>query len=311
MKTCQSNPKIEKLKRLLVTAIVILLMFAITAGAVFVPRPAAAGIMRYALIGAGISAASSYAKHRGESVSKGGTGAPSTARTSGDTCKAQLPMGVAPKFDNAKWNEGLTVLCFSEYTVAYSAKTRTPLWSAEFLTRERLDAARSVKRQNTFHEEERIRPGDRSMLKDYVRSGYDRGHMSPSGDASNPAAQNETFSLANMVPQEPNNNRHLWEGIESGSRNYAKKNGALHVITGPLFLGEKISFINNRVAVPTHLWKLVYDPVKKTGGVFFVQNSNTQDIGWKSIPDFEKISGYHFNLGNPALMTMPTPKQHF
>jgi endonuclease G len=183
------------------------------------------------------------------------------------------------------------------------------LWSAEHLTRERVNSARDLKRQDNFHEEAKIPAAGRSLLKDYVRSGYDRGHMAPSGGASNAASQNETFSMANIVPQEPTNNRGVWASIEIGTRNYAKSHGALNVITGPLFIGEKIAFINNRVAVPTHLWKLVYDPGKNAGGVYLVENKDTRDIVWKSIPDFEQFSGYRFNLGSPPLMKMPQPKQ--
>ena len=78
--------------------------------------------------------------------------------------------------------------------------------------------------------------------------------------------------LVNMIPQEPNNNRHLWEGIESGTRNFAVSNGSVYVVTGPLFSGKKISFLNDRVAVPTQIFKLLYDPIHKSGGVFLVDN---------------------------------------
>ena len=76
-----------------------------------------------------------------------------------------------------------------------------PLWSAEHLTADGVARARGLERQGTFHEDERLSPDDRASLTDYERSGYDRGHMAPSGDMPDLDAQQQSFSLANVVPQ--------------------------------------------------------------------------------------------------------------
>jgi endonuclease G len=271
---------------------------------------AQAGFLRRVVTIAAIgTAAHAYAAHKRNDHA----GQPSSSGPAANgpaSCASQLPLGKAPTFANPKLGSDLHTICYQEYAVAVSGKTLTPLWSAEYLTQQRIMAARSVKRANTFHEETSLPLTSRAHLNDYVRSGQDRGHMSPSGDMSNPSSQNESFSLANMIPQDPNNNRHLWEGIESGTRNFAIKNGKVYVITGPLFVGSTIRFLNNRVAIPTQIFKLLYDPVNNTGGVYVVDNTDTQRIGWKSISDFEQSSGYRFNLGSPALMGMPPPKQH-
>jgi endonuclease G, mitochondrial len=226
-------------------------------------------------------------------------------------CAAQLAGGKAPSFTNPKMGEGFHLVCYEEFTIGYSGTLRAPLWTAEYLTADRIRAARGLKRQNSFHEELSVPPQARSHLKDFVGSGYDRGHMSPSGDMSSPSSQNESFSLANMIAQNSKNNQHLWEGIESGARNFAVRSGAVYVITGPLFIGKNLEFLRNRVAVPTQIFKLLYDPARKAGGVYLVDNTDTRDISWKSIAEFEQFSGYRFNLGNVPLMPMPTPQQHF
>lgn len=221
-----------------------------------------------------------------------------------------MPGGLAPSFKNPQFSQGLQLLCFEEYALGYSGKTRTALWSAEFLTAERVRLAKKVARVNSFHEETALAPEIRSQLKDFQGSGYDRGHLSPSHDFASGQSQNESFSLANMIAQDPKNNRGLWSSIESGTRNYAASNGTVYVITGPLFVGQKIKFLKDRVAIPTQLFKLLFDPRHQAGGVFLVDNVDTQTIQWKSIAEFEQLSGYQFGLGNPPLMPMPQPISH-
>jgi hypothetical protein len=76
---------------------------------------------------------------------------------------------------------------------------------------------------------------DRSELQDYVRSGFVRGHMSPSGNMPTATAQFESFSQANMVSQNPNDNQNLCEGIESSVRYLTSRRRELFVMTGPIF----------------------------------------------------------------------------
>jgi endonuclease G len=227
----------------------------------------------------------------------------------GTGCASQLPNGRAPQFASASWSVGLTQLCYEELTIGYSSKTRTPLWVGEYLTPQRIEAARQQMRNSKFFEDPHLPVDDRARLSDYVRSGYDRGHMAPNGDFSNAKSQAECFTLANIVPQDPDNNRHAWESLESGTRNYVMAQGAIYVVTGPLFRGEQILFLNDRVAIPTDIWKLVYNPAKHAGG-YMVRNEAHPTISWMNIAAFEKLSGYRFGLGTVALMEMPATKAY-
>lgn len=91
------------------------------------------------------------------------------------------------------------LLCYRAYAVLYSNQTRTALWSAERLTAAAVDAARTLPRDSDFYEEDRLPAADRARLADFAKSGYDRGHLSPSGDFADKASQAESFSLANIV----------------------------------------------------------------------------------------------------------------
>lgn len=290
-------------------AITVLLIAVILFASIFaIPSAHAGKLLRYATVAGAIGAFNAFKK---EAFALATPDAHQSASGGAGSCESHLPLGQVPDFADTKWKERLTTLCYREYTVAFSGKTRTALWSAELLTKDRLTAARGLKRINSFFEEERIPSPDRSYLKDYARSGFDRGHLSPSGNASTAEAQAATFSLANMVPQNATNNRGVWEGYESAARNYVRAKGTLNIVTGPLYIGSNIKFINDRVAVPTHLWKLFYDPTRKTGGVLIVENIDTNEVSWQSINDFERFSGYQFKLGSPTLMATPKPERHF
>jgi endonuclease G, mitochondrial len=56
--------------------------------------------------------------------------------------------------------------------------------------------------KSSFREDPDIPLMFRALLKDYVRSGYDRGHQAPAADATyTQIAMDETFLLSNMAPQ--------------------------------------------------------------------------------------------------------------
>lgn len=239
----------------------------------------------------------------------------SALATAGSECPSRFLNGVSPEITNTAMMPYARKLCFDEYAVMHSGITRTPLWSAEHLTKNGLRNAKGLERVNSFHEEERLPASDRAYLSDYARSGYDRGHQAPSADFSNAKSQNESFSLANMVAQDPNNNRNLWEGIESAVRKLAKNRGELYVITGPLFLGQSIKRLHGRVMVPTHLYKVVYDPARREGAAYFVENIATSHYEVISINDLEQKAGINFFPGmrtfdKKKIMDLPTPAPH-
>ncbi|MCV4784831.1 DNA/RNA non-specific endonuclease, partial [Escherichia coli] len=71
--------------------------------------------------------------------------------------------------------------------------------------------------------------------QDYSGSGYDRGHMCPSGDRTNSVENNSaTFLMTNMVPQLAANNQGPWEDFESYCRTLASQGNELYIFSGPV-----------------------------------------------------------------------------
>lgn len=207
------------------------------------------------------------------------------------TCPEHFAEGQAPEFTNQKLDTKTQEVCYSGYALKHSGVTRTPLYSAEHLTRDRLTQAKVMKRNSEFFPDPHIQPSERAELHHYQHSGFDRGHVAPSADMPDKRSQQECFSLANMVPQNPENNRGLWGGIESSVRKLTKERGELYVVTGPLFKGKNLQRIGGAVMVPTQLFKAVYDPKRHEAGAYLVDNMANSKTQMISLAELEKIAG--------------------
>jgi endonuclease G len=106
----------------------------------------------------------------------------------------------------------------------------------------------------------------------------------------------QSFSLANMVPQYPVNNRKAWASIEKSTRNYIKRaSGDVFVITGPVFDGTPPTIGSNHVWVPQHLFKLVYDPAANKAWVHWLDNNDEAKPGKPiSYEELVKRTGIEF-----------------
>jgi len=205
-------------------------------------------------------------------------------------CPAHYVGGRAPQITNPKLAADTRALCFKVFGVTHSGITRTPLWSAEHLRADNIESAQDLSREDSFHAESRLPPSQRAELADYSRSGFDRGHMAPNGDMPDRASQRDSFSLANIVPQDGENNRNVWAAIEGEVRKMVKKEGDLYVITGPAFLGANLRQVG-KVLVPSHLYKLVYSPRQKAGAAWFIENRADAKPNVIPVNELERIIG--------------------
>ena len=235
----------------------------------------------------------------------------STAALAETACPQHFSAGQAPVISNPKLRPRTQALCFRAFAVLHSGVTRTPLYAAEHLTRKNLKAASQLSRKDSFHAEDALPEGDRAELRDYERSGYDRGHMAPNADFATRTAQAESFSLANMVPQVHANNAGVWADIEGVARQLASTEGDLYVVTGPAFMGTNLKKVGN-VLVPTHLWKVIYSPAQQRAGAYLVTNDEAGDYVVMSVSKLEKRVGINLLPGVPqkvrdAGMALPKP----
>jgi endonuclease G len=192
------------------------------------------------------------------------------------------------------------LLCRKGYLLAHSQINKTPSWVIEHLTADKANA-NVVQRYDKFQADPDIETDKRATLTDYKNSGYDRGHMAPSADMKwDKDAMIECFYLSNMVPQVGMGmNRGIWAQLENNVRNWASSRGGLFVITGPIFVNiEKKTIGKNHVAVPTHLYKIVFDSNTDEAIAFIMPNMslNTKDMPnyIVRIRDIEDLTGLDF-----------------
>lgn len=205
-------------------------------------------------------------------------------------CGTQYAQASLPQVTTTKPID-LYYLCFDGFAVGYSGVTRTALWSAEHLTRERIEVASTLERENQFHEESRLPNSVKSSLADYKKVPYDRGHLAPNADMATREQQYDSFSLANIIPQQPDNNRGIWRELESQARLLTMRYGEVYVVSGTAYLTQPSKSLRGRVLVPSHLYKVIYVPTLQQAGVYFLPNDDSQRVEVISLAVLNKRVG--------------------
>jgi len=139
------------------------------------------------------------------------------------------------------------------YESVFSVSKRYPVLVEWTVTRSKLECKNPAKRTDRFLPDPNIKK-ESNIDADYVKSGFDRGHISPAADARcNEKHMAESFYFTNMAPQYPGLNRGQWKNLEEWTRILAVENDSVIVKAGCVGEAQKM----NRVSVPTHCWKVI------------------------------------------------------
>ncbi len=193
-----------------------------------------------------------------------------------------------------------------QYAESYNRDNGRPNWTSWHLDSTWIG---STARQDDFRPDSTL-PSSwyHVTATDYSGSGYDRGHMCPSGDRTNTVANNSaTFLMTNMIPQAPTNNQQTWANLENYSRTLATSGNELYIVSGGT--GTSGFIANGHVAVPTYTWKVIMvlpngsnDVSRVTTSTrliaVFIPNNNSVVSDWKqyrvSVDYVEQMTGYDF-----------------
>ncbi len=215
---------------------------------------------------------------------------------------------------------GLRTLVNKGYTVGYDDALPGPRWSSY-----RVFPYKDIhlERPSSFRVDTRTTA--RVATSEFVRSGYDRGHLAPNYAISvcyGGEAQKETFLLSNIVPQVHELNAGLWKDLEQRIiRRYVERYGVVWVQVGPVFalpVAKKVG----RIPVPSAFWMVVSEYEKEPRGIRAIAYLVPHEATWRdkdltryvvSIRQIETLTGLDFfpKLPQPTqdrLESTPAPR---
>lgn len=181
-------------------------------------------------------------------------------------------------------------MCFSEYVVGYDQTKLLSGYSVEVITAASVKQSNGTIRINSFHANKVLSKDKRVKLKDYLNSGYDKGHLTPFGDMVSKQAQYESFDLVNMVPQNKVNNEQLWKRLEINVRQLATDKGTVYIVTGPVIDGSS-KMLNGRIPIPKYMYKAIYIPSTKVATVFLADNDDSWNYKYISVNQLKTLTG--------------------
>ena len=147
-----------------------------------------------------------------------------------------------------------TLIGHMGHTLSYNEEDRIPNWVAWELRATELHG--NLDRKEGFSPDPAVK-GRQAYDSDYKGSGWDRGHMAPSGDMKwSSQALEECYYLSNICPQNHNLNAGLWNDLEKQTRYEAKYYGRVWVVCGPVpnEIGKAV-IGRNHVKVPARFFK--------------------------------------------------------
>ncbi len=172
-----------------------------------------------------------------------------------------------------------TVIFHTAFSLLYSEKHEQAFWVAYQLLGE--NTVKSLERSNRFLTDPKIKTGS-ATTQDYLKSGYDRGHLAPAADFGwSLDAMNESFYYSNMSPQVPSFNRGIWKKLETQVRNWASIDSCLYIITGPILHDTLKSIGPNKVSVPECYYKVVVAYGKHPKGIAFIISNEVSGANLK------------------------------
>ncbi len=201
------------------------------------------------------------------------------------------------KLEIPKTNPKEIVISHTGYSFLYNETHEQANWIAYDLTKE--ETNKLFERTDKFITDPKVKTGT-AKDKDYIGSGYDRGHLAPASDMGwSSTTMTESFYYSNISPQTPNFNRGIWKKLEELVRTWAIENNTIYIVTGPVLTKGLSTIGGNKVSVPNYFYKVIldYSEPRVKGIGFIIPNAGSSEPLQHyavSIDSVEKYTGIDF-----------------
>jgi endonuclease G len=191
------------------------------------------------------------------------------------------------------FGQDVVILKHQNYTTHFSKSKKYPVLVQWETTNAMVTCPTPLKRKDNFKPDPQL-PTETNIGADYVKSGYDRGHVMPAADnlCQTPEIQDECFYFSNMIPQTHRLNAGDWKSLETATRDWAIISAKVRVWSGAIGEEKKIGSIS----VPTQCWKVVNVGGKFYAYLFNNDLSNPDGFANNEVPlsQIEKLTGFTF-----------------
>ena len=183
----------------------------------------------------------------------------------------------------------------TNYITVFSKSKKYPVVVEWWVTKNMVSCPTPLKRKDNFKPDPKLFQYT-DLSKDYVGSGFDRGHMMPAADnlCQTQKIQDECFYFSNMSAQYHSLNAGDWKSLETFVREEVKKTDSIRVWCGNV--GE-IKKIGN-VSVPKYCWKVIYIKKQNIWKSYLFENTKNKPDGFENnevdIQEIKKLTGFEF-----------------
>lgn len=183
----------------------------------------------------------------------------------------------------------------TNYSTVFSISKKYPVLVEWWVIKSMVTCPTPLKRKDNFKPDPKLIEHT-DIAKDYVGSGFDRGHMMPAADnlCQTPQVQDECFYFSNMSAQYHSLNAGDWKSLETYVREEVKKTDSIRVWTGNVGEIQKIG----KVSVPKYCWKVIYIKSSNVWKSFLFENNKNKPDGFQNnevkLSEIEKLTGFTF-----------------